>query len=161
MSRIIRAIQFDPQVYSEAASDKAALFQTVILVILSSLATGVGGASGYPEKIPYMVIKALIAWMVWIAIIYIAGAKLIPKPTPKPGIGAVFRVCALASAPGLLRILSYLPPFSVIATAGAILWMFGTTAVAVQQVFRYRSLLPAVGISIVGYGVYQWIFFKM
>ncbi len=161
MSRIIRAIQFDPQVYSEVASDKAALLLTVMLALLSSLATGVGGASGYPREIPYIAMKALIAWIVWIATIYIVGAKLVPGATPKPEIGAVFRVCALASAPGLLRLLSYLPPFSVIAAAGAMLWMFGTTAVAVQQVFRYRSLLPAVGINVIGFLVYLWLFYTM
>ena len=51
LNRIYRAIKIDPELYEEVEHDKSATLQAAIVVVLSSLAAGVGaihlGASNF------------------------------------------------------------------------------------------------------------------
>lgn len=161
LKRIVRAVQVDPQLYSEVASDKSVLGQAMIIAVLSSIATGVGNAAGFPEKIPYLAMSAFLGLIVWAGSIYILGAKLFPEKGTKADILALLRVAGFASAPALLRLLAYLPPFTVIVSAGAIIWMFGTMVIAVQQAFCYRNISRAFGVVIIGGLIYQWVLFQV
>jgi len=158
-NRIVRAIQLDPQVYAEVGADKGAVGLAFGMIMVSSVATGIGGARGYPQKIPYLAAIAFGGWLLWIVLTYIIGAKLFPAPETQSDIGAVLRVAGLASAPGLIRLLAYLPPFTVIVSFGAILWTFGTTVIAMQQAFRYHNMPRAIAVTLFGYLIFQWIFF--
>ena len=44
--RVFRAIKIDPELYEEVEHDKSATFQAAIVVVLSSLAAGVGAIPG-------------------------------------------------------------------------------------------------------------------
>ena len=63
VNRIIRACKLDVSLYEEVEADKSATFQAALVVILSSLAAGVGalslGASNFFIKSPY-IFKGLI-----------------------------------------------------------------------------------------------------
>ncbi len=160
MNRIVRAIQFDPTVYSEIAADKGGLFQALLIAVLSSVATGIGSAKGDPQQIPYLIMTAFIGWLIWMVTTLVIGT-LIPGPDSQPNLGTIIRVGGIASAPGLLRLIAYLPPFSVIAPAGAMIWMFATTAIAFQQAFQFKNLSRALGVTLIGWILYQWFYFKM
>jgi len=70
-NRIIRAAKLDVELYEEVEADKGALGQAMGIVVLSSLAAGIGsfetrGFSG----IPIGTIIALIGWYVWAYLTY-------------------------------------------------------------------------------------------
>lgn len=155
--RLIRAIQLDPHVFLEVAEDKSSFASAMAIALFSSVATGIGGVGGYVEKIPLAIFLAFAGWTTWTISIYMIGARLLPAQETKVSLSAVFRATGFASAPGLLRFLAYFPAFSVIVTLGATLWMLGATLVAVQQVLHYQSMPRTVGVSFIGWVVYQWL----
>ncbi|MFQ5598460.1 MAG: hypothetical protein ACE5GK_10470 [Nitrospiria bacterium] len=159
ISRLVRAVQLDPQLYSEVAADKSALVQALAIIFISSAAIGVGSAGGYPGQIPYMAMMALLGRMAWIGTIYIIGTKLFTGHATQADFGAIVRVAGFASAPALIRVIAYFPPFTVIASVGAIIWAFGAMVIAVQQAFAYRRISHAVGLIFLGWFLFQALLF--
>ena len=66
LSRILRAIKLETQLYEEIEADRNALPQALGIVILSSLAAGIGGI-GKAGIAPFFggLISALIGWFIW------------------------------------------------------------------------------------------------
>ncbi|MBU4186232.1 MAG: hypothetical protein KKC23_08580 [Proteobacteria bacterium] len=82
--RIIRAAKLDVSLYEEVEADKGAMFQAMGVVVLSSIAAGVGsvGSLGFGGILIGM-ITALVGWYIWAYLTYIIGTKLFPEPQTK------------------------------------------------------------------------------
>ena len=154
---IIGAIQLDPATYSDISSDPSVLKQAMVLALLSSVATGIGNVGGYPERIPLASAFALLAWLAWVLLIYLLGAKVFRETGTQTDIGALFRIAGFASLPGLLRLLAYFPPFSAIVSGGATIWMTAMMVVGVKAAFSYPRMSPAVGATLLSWPLYQWL----
>lgn len=153
----IGAIQLDPQTYSDIAADRGILKQAFILAILSSITTGIGNANGYPERIPLAAGLAFVAWLAWVLLIYILGAKLFGESKTHTNISSLFCIAGFASIPGLIRILAYLPPFAVIVSSGAMLWMLGMMVVGIKAALQYRQMPRAIAVTLLTWPLYQWL----
>ena len=79
------------------------------------------------------------------------GTKILPEPQTRADHGELLRTLGFASAPGLLRILGFIPAFSGIVFFGASIWMLIAMVVAVRQALDYRSTLRAVGVCVIGW----------
>lgn len=157
--RVVRAIQLDPTVYLEIKEDKSSMAQATILILLSSIASGIGSVGGYTEKIPLATLLAFIGWFVWPTSIYLFGARFFPEPETKTDLASVFRVTWFAGIPELLKLLAFSPAVSGIILFGATVWTFGATVIATQQVLNYRSVPRSISISLIGWIFYQGIIF--
>ena len=83
INRIIRACKLDVSLYEEVEADKTATFQAALVVVLSSLAAGVGALSLGASNFLMAPILSLVSWYIWAYLIYFIGAKLFPEPTTK------------------------------------------------------------------------------
>ena len=83
--RMIGASKLDVDLYEEVEADKTATGQAMGVVVLSSLAAGIGsiGRGGLGIGILFGTIAALIGWYVWAYITYFVGTKLLPEPQTK------------------------------------------------------------------------------
>ncbi len=153
----IGAIQLNPQTFSDIASDRGVLKQAIILAILSSITTGIGNASGYPERIPLAAGYAFVAWLAWVFLIYILGAKLFREADTQTNISTLLCIAGFASMPGLIRILAYLPPFAGIVSAGAMLWMLAMMVVGTKEALKYRQMPRAIAVTLLSWPLYQWL----
>lgn len=153
LDRIIRAAQLDVNLYEEVEADERALGQAMAVVILSSLAAGVGTMSegGGAARLVMGTAAALIGWYVWAFLTYLIGTKLLPEPQTKSSQGELLRTIGFASAPGLLRIVGFIPAITGIVFLGASIWMLVAMIVAVRQALDYRSTLRAVGVCVIGW----------
>jgi hypothetical protein len=81
VERMIRAAKLDVSLYEEVEADRDALKQATIVVILSSLAAGVGTAAhaGIGGLIAGTII-ALAGWYVWAFLTYWIGTRFLPEP---------------------------------------------------------------------------------
>jgi hypothetical protein len=151
-NRILRAAKLDVNVYEEVESDKGALRQAMGVVVLSSIAAGLGsieriGLSG----ILIGTITALISWYVWAYLTYLIGTKLLPEPQTKADHGELLRTVGFSSSPGLIRILGIIPGLARIVFLVAAIWMLVAMVIAVRQALDYQSTLRAVGVCIIGW----------
>ncbi len=157
--RIIRAAKLDVHLYEEVEADKGALRQAMGVVILSSIAAGVGtvGTRGLGGLL-FGTISALILWYLWAYIIYIIGTKLLPEPRTKTDYGELLRTIGFSSSPGLIRVLGIVPGLANVVFLVASIWMLVATVIAVRQALDYTSTLRAVGVCVIGWIVQTLIF---
>ena len=163
--RIIRASKLDVNLYEEVEADKSALTQAMGVVILSSLAAGLGSiTSGGPTGVVMGTISALIGWLIWSYLTYIIGTKLLPTPETKADYGELLRTIGFSSSPGLIRILGIIPGLRGIVFLVAGIWMLVAMIIAVRQALDYQSTLRAIGVCIIGWiiqGLIFWLFLSM
>ena len=156
--RIIRAAKLDVNLYEEVEADKEALRQAMGVVVLSSIAAGLGSieAVGF-SGILTGTITALIGWYVWAYITYFIGTKLLPEQQTKADLGELLRTIGFSSSPGLIRILGIIPGLSHIVIFVASIWMLFAMVIAVRQALDYQSTMRAVGVCIIGWIVQLFI----
>ncbi len=152
INRIVRAAKLDINLYEEVEADKGAMGQAIGVVVLSSIAAGIGSIGTIGVKgIILGGITALIAWYVWAYMTYFIGAKIIPEPQTKADHGELLRTIGFSSSPGLIRVLAIIPGMSSIVFIIASIWMLTAMVIAVRQALDYQSTLRAVGVCIIGW----------
>ena len=156
VERMIRAAKLDVNLYEEVEADKTATLQSMIVIILSSVATGIGAArTGGIIALLSGIIAALIGWLIWSYLIFIIGTKILPSRHTVADYGELLRTIGFASSPGLIRILGVIPGLAWISTTAASIWMFITMIIAVRQALDYKSTARAFGVCAIGGIVYM------
>ena len=151
-SRMLRAAKLDVNLYEEVEADEGALTQATLVVVLSSLAAGVGGIFSYGfMAIIIGTISALIGWYVWAFLTYYIGTKLLPEEQTEADYGQLLRTLGFASSPGLIRVVGVIPGLFEIVNFIASVWMLVTMVIAVRQALDYKSTLRAVVVCVIGW----------
>ena len=167
--RIIRAAKLDVNLYEEVEADENALGQAVVVVVLSSIAAGIGsiGIVGFSFGGIFIgtiigTIGALFGWVVWAYLTYFIGTKLLPEPQTRADPGELLRTIGFASSPGIIRVLAVIPWLTGIVFWVAGIWMLAAFVIAVRQALDYKSTLRAVGVCVIGWfiqGLIFWLLF--
>jgi len=154
--RVLGAMVLDRRIYEEVEADAGATGQAVGVVVLASVAGGIGvlglGAQT-PQSVVAGIVGALIGWMAWAALTYLIGTRLLPEPQTKADFGELLRTIAFASAPGLFRVLGGVPFLGLTIYVVASMWMLLAMIVAVRQALDYQSTGRAVGVCVVGWAL--------
>ena len=100
VNRMIRAARLEADLYEEVEADTQAGGQAMVVVVLSSLAAGIGysGASGIGGMIG-LVIVSLAAWYLWAFLTFLVGTKLLPGPHTEADMGQLLRTIGFAQRP--------------------------------------------------------------
>ena len=151
INRIIRACKLDVNLYEEVEADKSATFQAALVVVLSSLAAGVGALHLGASNFLMAPILSLISWYIWAYLIYLIGAKFFPEPNTKANHGELLRTIGFSSAPGLIRIFGFTPSLMNITFILAGIWMMVAMVIAVRQALDYESTWRAIGVVVIGF----------
>ena len=151
-NRIVRAAKLEVALYEEVEADKSALGQAMGVVVLSSVAAGLGTAlrGGLPG-ILLGVLMALVGWYIWAYLTYLIGAKLLPEPQTKADHKELLRTVGFSSSPGLIRVLGLIPGLGNIVFSIAAVWMLVAMVIAVRQALDYKSTLRTVGVCVIGW----------
>ena len=153
INRIFRAIKIDVELYEEVERDKSATIQAGLVVVLSSMAAGVGAMQLGASNFLLAPIFSLISWYVWAYIIYFVGVQLFPEKNTKSNHGELLRTIGFSSAPGLIRVFGVTPDLMAVTFIGSAFWMLACMVVGVRAALDYKSLWRALGVVIVA-----WLF---
>lgn len=155
VDRMIRASKLDVNLYEEVEADQGSMGQAISVVIISSIASGIGamGVIGF-SGIIVGALAALIGWVVWAFLAYIIGTKLLPEPQTKADIGEVLRTTGFASSPGVLRILAFIPLIGALISIAASVWMLVAMIIAIRQALDYKSTWRAILVCVIGFIIY-------
>jgi hypothetical protein len=150
--RMVRAARLDVTLYEEVEKDKGAMRQAIGVVVLSSLAAGIGsvGKAGF-GGILIGTIAALVGWYIWAYLTYLIGTKLLPEAQTKADYGELLRTIGFSSAPGLIRVVGVIPGLAGIVFLIAAIWMLIAMVIAVRQALDYKSTFRAVGVCLLGW----------
>jgi len=150
--RMIRAARLDANLYEEVEADKQAIGQATVVVVLSSLAAGVGQfATGGVEGIVIATLAALLGWYVWAYLTYFIGTRWLPEPQTQSDLGELLRTTGFSSSPGLIRVLGLVPSLGALVFVAAAVWMLVAMVVAVRQALDYSSTWRAIGVCVIGW----------
>jgi hypothetical protein len=101
---------------------------------------------------------SLIGWYIWAFMTYVIGTKLLPEPQTHADHGELLRTLGFSSAPGLIRVLAFIPALSTIVNLLAGAWMLVAMVIAVRQALDYQSTYRALGVCAIGWLVQVVIF---
>ena len=163
--RMIRAAKLDVNLYEEVEADKGAMGQAMGVVIISSVAAGIGtiGTTGI-NGLVLGTIVALVGWFIWAFLTYFIGTRLLPEPQTKADYGELLRTIGFSSSPGVLRVLGIIPLLGNILNFIIGIWMLVAMVIAVRQALDYKSTWRAVGVCLIGwivqiaiFGLFFWL----
>jgi len=152
--QMLRAARFDSHLYEEVEADSTALVPAMTVVVISSIAAGIGTITERgPSGIVIGTFTALASWFIWSLLTYFIGTKLLPEPQTRADPGQLLRTIGFSSSPGVIRILGVIPALGIVAFAVSAVWSLIAMVVAVRQALDYTSTVRAVMVCILG-----WIF---
>lgn len=157
--RMVGAAKLDVRTYEEVEADTAALPQALGVVVLSSVAAGIGASGGGSIAGLFGgLLAALVGWLVWAGLTYLIGTQLLPAPQTYADLGQLLRTTGFATAPGIARVIGVVPFLSGMVFVVTAIWMLAAFVVAVRQALDYTSTMRAVGVCLIGWFVYGIIF---
>jgi len=150
--RMIRAAKLDVSLYEEVEADTGAMGQAMGVVVLSSVAAGVGaiGTIGVGGLL-MGTLFALAGWYIWAYLTYIIGTRLLPEPQTRSDHKELLRTIGFSASPGVLRVFAVIPGIGVVVSLGASIWMLVAMVIAVRQALDYTSTMRAVGVCVIGW----------
>lgn len=151
-NRMIRAAKLDAHLYEEVEADRSTMQQAMGVVVLSSLAAGVGSITtmGF-GGILLGTLAALGGWYIWAYLTYFIGTKFLAEPQTEADLGQLLRTTGFSSSPGLIRILGIIPGLGTMVFVVASVWMLVSMVIAVRQALDYTTTWRAVTVCAIGW----------
>ena len=149
--RMLRAAKLDVNLYEEVEADTGGTRQAMAVVVLGSLAAGVGAGRGGLVAMLAVAAASLIGWFVFAYLTYWIGTRLLPEPQTSATHGELLRTIGFANSPSLLRVLGVIPGLREIVFTVTGIWVLVATVIAVRQALDYRGTLRAVGVCALGW----------
>ena len=162
IARMVRAARLDVRLYEEVEADTSATGQALSVVLLSSLAAGIGAVGGgMPGGLLMNMVAALAGWVIWAWLTYVIGTRLLAGPQTEADVGQLLRTTGFSSAPGVIRVAGILPSAGTLIFSIAAVWMLVAMVIAIRQALDYESTGRAVVVCLIGWTVQVGIVWAM
>ena len=145
VNKMVRAAKLDIDLYEEVEADRTATGQAFMVVLISSIAAGLGlvlqvllfsdndiEATDIIWALIGGVLSATVMWLVFAWLAYFVGTRFLAGPETSADWGELLRTLGFSTAPGVLRIVPLLNFFVFI-------WMIVTAVVAVRQALDFTT----------------------
>ncbi len=148
--RAIGVARLEVPVFEEIEADRHATSQALVIVVLSSMAAGIGLTSSvYNAPVVHRVMLALLLWVFWATATYIVGVYLMPEPQTQTNVGELLRTIGFAASPGILRIFGFIPALGDVIYGLSTAWMFVAMVIAIRQALDYKSTGRAILVCLI------------
>jgi hypothetical protein len=153
LQRLVGAAALDSAIYEEVESDPAATGQAMTVVVLSSIAMGIGarGLGGGSAAIAVFGVIALVTWAAWALLMFELGARILPGRQTRSNPYELLRTIGFAATPGFAAVLAAVPGVTVPVLVGTWVWMLAAMVVAVRQALDYETIGRAVVVCLLGW----------
>jgi len=159
LTRMIRASRLDTRTYEQVEIERTSTLGAVLIVVVASIAAAIGSGSRDLISMTNATVVLLITWLVWVALTYFIGTRLLPGAQTHADIGEVLRTTGFSASPGVLRILGVLPGIGLPVFIFITFWMLLTFVVAIRQALDYTTSGRALAVCVLGWLVHGLLFF--
>jgi hypothetical protein len=162
VQRLFGAASLNASVYEEVETDPRATTQAFVVVLLSSLAGGIGAtqlmAPGGPAGISLgsvllLTALTLVAWAGWALLTFEVGYRLMPEPRTRTNPSELLRTLGFATTPGFLRVFGVFPEVTWPSLVVSVVWMIAAMVVAVRQALDYDNTSRAIAVCLVSFSL--------
>ena len=152
LQRMIGAAMLRRGTYEEVEADTSATKQAMLVVVLVSVASGIGnvGVGGVPALV-FGLLAALAGWSFWAWITYFVGTKILPTPETHANWGQLARTLGYAQTPGLFKVFGFLPGIGPFIFFFATIWQLIAAIIAIRQALDYTSTRRAIAVAVIGF----------
>jgi hypothetical protein len=150
--RVMGAAMLDAGTYEQLETDHRASMQALVVVLLASLAAGVGGGiAGRSGPFGFVQISglALVTWIAWAVLTLQIGTRVLPQRQTHADTGELLRTIGFAAAPGWLQVFAVIPGVTRPVFAITTVWMFLAMVVAIRHALDYSSIGRALAVCFV------------
>jgi Yip1 domain len=156
LRRLIGAAMLDAGIYEDVEADQSATLQSLIVVVLASLAAGIGATGLYdtPATVRFFAVAsvvALLTWSTWAVVTLQLGARVLPARQTSADMGQLLRTLGFSAAPALILVFAVLPRMQTPVFVIAIAWTIVASVVAVRHALDYESAGRAVAVCALGW----------
>jgi hypothetical protein len=147
---ILKAAKFDSELFKDIADGAEELTLAVIIVLVSSLAAGIGSISQVGIiGIVVGTIGAFINWALWAVMVYAAALIFSSQKENLPTAKEILIALGFASAPGIIKAGGIIPPFHSFLFILSHIWMGAVMVMAldIKCSFKKRWAAPAAVVS--------------
>jgi len=151
---MIGAARLDAHTFEEVEDDHGATRQAMLVVIIVSIATAIGGLAAADQLIVGLIfgtIRGIVGWALWALVTYWVGTKILNTPGTHANWGQLARTTGFAQTPGILQVFALIPVFGGLIALIASIWQFVAMVIAVRQALDYESTWRAVGVVVIGF----------
>lgn len=143
--RMMRAARLDSSLYDEVDADSSATSQAWMVVILTAVATAIGGAigatiTGHPGALAAAVVGGLltqiIGWVVWTFVVTWVGNTLLGGQATYT---RMLRSLGFAYSPGIFNILNFIPVLGGLITFIVGIWQLVASFVAIREGMQFSN----------------------
>jgi hypothetical protein len=158
--RIKGVLVLSPRVFEEIEADANATGQALGVVVLGSLAAGIGGGLLLgPGALARETLGAIVGWIMWAALTYLLGTRVMPEPQTRTNMGELLRVIGFSSAPNFFSLFALVPLIGWIVRSLVAFWLLAAMVIGVRQALDYRSTPRAIVVVVIGWLIFvliQW-----
>ena len=153
LARMLGAARLDPHTFEDVEHDSGATLQALLVVVIVSVAGGVGGLlSGEGDIVRgviFGVIRGVVSWAVWAGVAMLVGTTILKTPNTRADWGQVARGTGFAQTPGIFSVLVFVPFAGSILSFAIFLWQFMAMLIAIRQTLDYDSLWRAFFVVVI------------
>jgi len=152
--RMLGAAKLDVATYEEVENDPTATPQAMLVVVLASVAGGLGAMRAMGMVGLFLsALASLLGWLVWAFVTFLLGTRVLPGVRTQADVGQLLRTIGFSATPGLIRALGLIHGVDDVVAIVASLWMLAAMVVAVRQALDYESTGRAVVVCAMGFAV--------
>lgn len=149
LARMVRAAKLEVDLYEEVEANSGATLQALAVVVIASLASGIGAAinsiidgAGLLRVLWGLltgIIGLIIAWALWSLITWIIGSTIFKGRKTSATWGELLRTIGFAFSPSVLLLLVFIPIFGWVVSLVALLWTVVAVVIAVRQALDFTT----------------------
>ncbi len=150
--RVIGAMRLNAATYEDVEHDTSATGQAALVVLLSSLANGLGLYVQFGVVAGVLrTVYVLLGWAIGAALLWIIGTRLLPGRKTEADWGQLLRTVGYAQAPGFFAVLAVVPVAGPLIRLAVALWVLAAVFVAVRQALDYDDLFRAALVVLIAW----------
>jgi hypothetical protein len=156
--KMIRAAKLDMALYREVEVDKGATGQAFLVVLIVSIAAGIGmglmvlgeGGMWFLWGLLVGLLTSIAGWLVWAFIAFFLGITIFRGSKTRTTCGEFLRTFGFAQSPGMLKIFAFIPIIGWWIILATWLWSLWAGVIAAREALDF-STARAVGTVVVGW----------
>ena len=155
LSRMLGAAMLNPDTYEDVEHDSSATWQAILVVILVSVAGGIGGVlagdGDFLRGVVFGVIRGVVSWAVWALAAMLVGTTILKTAATHADWGQVARGTGFAQTPGLLSVLVFIPIAGGIIAFAIFIWQIAAMIISLRQTLDYNSTWRAFFVVVIAF----------
>jgi hypothetical protein len=156
LGRMLGAARLNVHTFEEVEQDQGATMQALLVVVLVTIASLVGGMLAGEEfnivrGLVFGAIRGVAAWALWALVTWIVGSTILATKETKANWGELARCTGFAQTPGILSVFVFVPGVGWAIGLLVFFWQFAAMMVGVRQALDYTSTWRAFFVILISF----------